>query len=165
MMLKKLFKKKNDTTVTLYSPVDGEVISLTDVPDPVFSEKMMGDGIAVKPVNGTIVAPIEGKVVQVFPTKHAVGIQTNNGLEILIHIGLETVGMQGEGFESFVEVEDVVKVGDKLITFNKNLVNEMAASDIVPIVITNTTDMKSIQPVEKGEVRAGQDVILTIVVK
>ncbi|MFD1168550.1 PTS sugar transporter subunit IIA [Oceanobacillus caeni] len=164
-MLKKLFKKKNDTTVTLYSPVDGEVISLTDVPDPVFSEKMMGDGIAVKPVNGTIVAPIEGKVVQVFPTKHAVGIQTNNGLEILIHIGLETVGMQGEGFESFVEVEDVVKVGDKLITFNKNLVNEMAASDIVPIVITNTTDMKSIQPVEKGEVRAGQDVILTIVVK
>lgn len=160
-MLSKLFGKK-ETKVTIYSPVDGEIIPLSDVPDPVFSQKMMGDGAAIKPLNGTVVSPIEGKIVQVFPTKHAVGLQTKNGVEILIHIGLETVGMNGEGFEAHAATGDSVKPGDKLITFDPELVREKAASDIIPIVITNTDQMQSITKNDKPSVRAGQDELLIV---
>lgn len=160
-MLSKLFGKKNNK-VTIFSPVDGEIVPLSEVPDPVFSEKMMGDGVAIKPSNGTVVSPIEGKVVQVFPTKHAVGLETKSGVEILIHIGLETVGMNGEGFEAHVDAGDAVKPGDKLITFDQGLVNEKAKSDVIPVIITNTDQMKAIDKVEKQSVRAGQDEVLVI---
>ncbi|MFP3490142.1 PTS glucose transporter subunit IIA, partial [Staphylococcus sp. SIMBA_130] len=85
------------------------------VPDPVFSEKMMGDGVAIKPTNGEVVSPVIGEIIQVFPTKHAVGIRAENGAEIFIHIGLETVSLDGEGFTSYVGEGDQVKQGDKLI--------------------------------------------------
>ncbi|WP_449620987.1 PTS sugar transporter subunit IIA [Robertmurraya sp. Marseille-Q9965] len=160
-MLSKLFGKKNNK-VTIFSPVDGEIVPLSEVPDPVFAEKMMGDGVAIKPSNGTVVSPIEGKVVQVFPTKHAVGLETKSGVEILIHIGLETVGMGGEGFEAHVEAGATVKPGDKLITFDQALVNEKAKSDVIPVIITNTDQMKTIEKVGTQSVRAGQDEVLSI---
>ncbi|TKC17121.1 PTS sugar transporter subunit IIA [Robertmurraya kyonggiensis] len=160
-MLSKLFGKKNNK-VTIFSPVDGEIVLLSEVPDPVFAEKMMGDGVAIKPSNGIVVSPIEGKVVQVFPTKHAVGLETKSGVEILIHIGLETVGMEGEGFEAHVEAGATVKLGDKLITFNQALVNKKAKSDVIPVIITNTDQMKTIEKVGAQSVRAGQDEVLSI---
>lgn len=160
-MLSKLFGKKNNKVI-IFSPVDGEIVPLSEVPDPVFAEKMMGDGVAIKPSNGTVVSPIEGKVVQVFPTKHAVGLETKSGVEILIHIGLETVGMGGEGFEAHVEAGATVKLGDKLITFDQALVNEKAKSDVIPVIITNTDQMKTIEKVGAQSVRAGQDEVLSI---
>jgi len=91
---------------------------LEEVPDPVFAQKMMGDGIAIEPTEGTVVSPVNGEIVQFFPTKHAIGIKSETGVEVLIHVGLETVGMKGEGFEGLVEVGDKVKVGTPLLTFD-----------------------------------------------
>ena len=113
-MLKKLFgfgKNQDDVKEeVIYSPVDGELMDMTDVPDPVFSQKMMGDGVAVKPKNGTIVSPVDGEIIQLFHTKHAIGIRTLSGLELLIHIGLETVGLNGEGFEAHIKEGDKVTI-------------------------------------------------------
>ncbi|WP_335871703.1 PTS sugar transporter subunit IIA [Bacillus sp. 2205SS5-2] len=164
-MFKKLFgsKEKPIVSVEFMSPLNGDCLSLTEVPDPVFSQKMMGDGVAILPSEGKVVSPVEGEVIQVFPTKHAIGLKAKNGAEILIHIGLETVSMNGEGFETFVEQGDSVEVGDVLVEFDMNLVNEKAKSTISPIIITNG-DQVEIKLKASGEysVRAGETPLLTL---
>src|SRR5690625_772749 len=113
MMLKSLFGKKEDqNSLTIYAPVSGETVLLENVSDPVFSEKMMGEGMAIIPDHDIVFAPVEGKVVQLSPSKHAVGMKASNGAEILIHIGLETVSLGGEGFTAHVQEGDHVKPGD-----------------------------------------------------
>ncbi|RKQ30268.1 PTS sugar transporter subunit IIA [Oceanobacillus halophilus] len=162
-MFGKLFKKKEEVTeVSLVAPVTGEFVALEDVPDPVFSQKMMGDGFAIKPTNGEAVAPVDGKIMQVFPTKHAVGLLADNGAEILIHIGLETVSLDGEGFTAHVSEGDRVKQGDKLISFDRNVIGEKAKSTVTPVIITNTDDMSEITVMDKSQVTAGQDSVLTV---
>ncbi|MCM3398681.1 PTS glucose transporter subunit IIA [Oceanobacillus profundus] len=162
-MFGKLFKKKEEVTdVSINAPVSGEVVALEEVPDPVFSEKMMGDGVAIKPTNGEVVSPVIGEIIQVFPTKHAVGIRAENGAEILIHIGLETVSLDGEGFTSYVGEGDQVKQGDKLIHFDMDIIREKAKSTVTPIIITNTDDMSNIEAKTIKEVIAGQDEILQV---
>lgn len=135
-MFKKLFKSK-PRVVEIFSPLNGEIINITEVPDPVFSEKMVGEGFAVIPKDGKLVSPVKGKVVQVFPTGHAIGIETVEGLEILIHIGLETVKLNGEGFEIKVKAGDFVEVGDHLLNFDINFIEENNKEIITPVVITN----------------------------
>ncbi|PTL40426.1 PTS sugar transporter subunit IIA [Alkalicoccus saliphilus] len=176
-MLKKLFgldKKEKKQEVEMpeadgkdvfHSPANGEVVALSEVPDPTFAEKMMGDGVAVKPSDGTIVAPVHGEIMQLFPTKHAVGIKTVNGMEVLIHIGIETVNMQGEGFKAFVEQGDKVAVGDKLIEFDPDLVNEKAESTITPVIITNGDAVASMDKQENQTATAGETVIMTVTSK
>ncbi|WP_085506372.1 PTS sugar transporter subunit IIA [Thalassobacillus devorans] len=139
-MLKNLFKK-NTGELKIYAPLEGKVVDLNEVPDPVFAERMMGEGVAIEPVNGEVVSPVDGEIVQLFHTNHAVGIKTKSGVEVLVHIGLETVSMEGEGFEGHVKAGDKVKTGDKLITFDMNLVQEKAKSTITPIIITNYNDV------------------------
>src|SRR5699024_6981164 len=106
-------------------PVDGKLVSLEEVPDPVFSEKMMGDGIAVRPTSDEVLSPCDGKIVQVFPTKHAVGIQTANGADVLIHVGLETVELNGEGFTSFVDEGDQVNKVINLLSLIRAILPKM----------------------------------------
>ncbi|MDQ0217961.1 PTS glucose transporter subunit IIA [Peribacillus cavernae] len=159
-MFKKLFGKKTEEIVT--SPVTGKLVQLEDVPDPVFSERMMGDGLAIEPAEGVVVAPLDAKVLQVFPTKHAVGLQTDNGIEILIHIGLETVSLNGEGFESFVKVGDKVKKGDKLVTFDLAIIKEKAKSTVTPIIITNGDLAESIDKTTEVQLKRGETPLLTI---
>ncbi|MEC5423975.1 PTS glucose transporter subunit IIA [Virgibacillus sp. C22-A2] len=162
-MFKKMFKKKEEVTdVSIHAPVNGILISLEDVPDPVFSQKMMGNGIAVKPTDGVIVALVEGKVIQVFPTKHAIGIKAVNGAEILIHIGLDTVNLEGEGFIAHVQEGNSIKVGDKLITFDLDIISEKTKSILTPVIITNTDDMEVIRLSEIKKVTAAQDEILFV---
>lgn len=162
-MFGKLFKKKEEVKdISLVAPVSGELVTLEGVPDPVFSKKMMGDGIAIKPSNGEVLSPIDGKVVQVFPTKHAVGLLAENGAEILIHIGLETVSLNGEGFTAYVGEGDQVKKGDKLIQFDMDVVREKAKNTVIPIIITNTDDMSYIKAKGNAQVTAGQDEILAV---
>lgn len=162
-MFKNLFKsKKEENNLTIYAPIDGELVQLEEVPDPVFSEKMMGDGVALKPANGTVVSPVKGEVIQVFPTKHAVGIRAENGAEILIHIGLETVHLKGEGFTAHVQEGDTINIGDKLIHFDFDIIQEKASSTISPVLITNTDDMREITAGDKHTVRAGEDEILFV---
>lgn len=166
-MLKKLFGKKTEkqTEETVYAPLTGRLLNLEDVPDPVFSQKMMGDGMAIEPSEGILVSPVEGEIIQLFHTKHAIGIKSQTGIEILLHIGLETVAMNGEGFEAFVKEGDKVKPGDKLITFDLNLIKEKAASTITPIIITNGDIIENVQKSPLGEVKGGSDKVFEIKVK
>ena len=110
-----LFKNKE---ISLIKPIEGKIIKITKVEDPAFSQKMLGDGFAIEPTKGEVKSPVDGKIVQKFPTNHALGIETKEGIEILIHVGINTVELKGEGFKSFVKVGDKVKKGDKLLEFD-----------------------------------------------
>lgn len=137
-MLKGLFKKKNITQIEeIFAPLYGDIIPLSKVPDPVFSKKMMGDGIAIIPKSGKVVSPVNGQVIQVFPTKHAIGIRSERGLELLIHIGLETVELNGEGFEVLVNTDESIKVGDPLVKVNLEYLKSKNKDIVTPIIITN----------------------------
>ncbi|HBC4518432.1 TPA: PTS transporter subunit IIABC [Staphylococcus aureus] len=120
----------------VHAPLTGEVTPLSEAPDQVFSEKMMGDGIAIKPSQGEVRAPFNGKVQMIFPTKHAIGLVSDSGLELLIHIGLDTVKLNGEGFTLHVEEGQEVKQGDLLINFDLDYIRNHAKSDITPIIVT-----------------------------
>ncbi|MFV0498687.1 MAG: glucose PTS transporter subunit IIA [Bacilli bacterium] len=124
----------------LSSPVSGKIISLTDVNDPIFSEKMLGDGIAILPQNGTVVAPCNGEIVSIYPTKHAICIKSDYGVEILIHIGIDTVNLNGNGFEAFIKDGDVIKMGDKLVDVDLNVVKNKGFDPIICMVVTNSTE-------------------------
>jgi sugar PTS system EIIA component len=157
-MLGKLFGKKAKAEFEeVYSPLEGEVVSLNQVPDPVFAQKMMGDGIALIPSSGQLVSPVEGKIVQVIHTKHAVGLKSVNGLEILIHVGLETVELKGEGFEVLVQEGQSVKVGDPLLNFDIPFLQSQNKEIITPIVVTNTDEkLDYIAQKANGAVKRGE---------
>ncbi|RDI43084.1 PTS sugar transporter subunit IIA [Falsibacillus pallidus] len=166
-MLNKLFgiKGEADKNVDLFAPMSGKILPLEEVPDPVFSQRMMGDGFAIEPSEGVAVAPFDGTVIQLFPTKHAIGLKAENGAEVLIHIGLETVSMNGEGFEAMVSEGDKVKKGDSLVTFDIQLINEKASSVISPIIVTNGDDIEVLNMREVDHVKAGSDAVMDITVK
>lgn len=165
-MLKKLFGKKEvKREEDVIAPLTGTVCQLEEVPDPVFAEKMMGEGIAIDPSDGMVVAPFDGEVIQVFPTKHAIGLKGETGLELLIHIGLETVSLDGEGFETFVRQGDRVKRGDKLISFNMDIIEEKASSTITPIIMTKGDDIEHFEITKEGKVTAGESKLIEVHMK
>lgn len=144
------------------SPLEGKILPITEVPDQVFSGKMMGDGFAVEPINGTVVSPVNGKIINVFPTKHAIGIESDGGREILIHFGIDTVKLKGEGFESFVNEGDIIEQGQELMKVNLEFVKENTPSVITPIVFTNLAEGESIHLEKTGNVSKGEEDIITI---
>lgn len=160
-MFKKLFGKK-ETAETLIAPLNGEVVALSEVPDPTFSEKMLGDGIAIIPTEGRVVSPVNGEIITVFPTKHAIGIRSEQGAEILIHIGLETVQMQGEGFKEHIKEGDRVKTGQLLMEFSLDLVREKAKSTITPVIITNLDQILSVQPSLTSDAKSGETPVMKV---
>ena len=137
-MFKGLFKKKqpNDQDPMLV-PLKGKVINLEAVPDPVFAEKMMGDGFAIDPADGTIVSPIDGEVITIFPTKHAISLKSKQGREILIHVGLETVQLNGDGFTPLVMDGQKIKKGQELLKVDFDAIKEKVPSILTPVVFTN----------------------------
>ena len=139
---------------------DGQVIDLADVKDPVFSQKMMGDGFAVEPENGKIYSPVSGTVTSVFPSKHAIGLVTDNGLEVLVHIGLETVSLEGKPFEVHVSEGQKVAAGDLLVTADLEAIKEAGRETSTIVVFTNAAAIKSVT-VEK----LGQSSAKTVVAK
>lgn len=156
-MFKKLFgKEAKNARETWVSPLSGKVISIEDVPDPMFAEKMLGDGIAIDPLEGHVVSPVEGEIVQVFPTKHAVGIKSEGGVEILIHIGLETVELKGEHFEGHVKAGDHVQAGDLLITFDYEEVKQKVKSVISPVIITDSARVSNLKMEKEIQVVSGK---------
>ena len=116
------FKKKEKEEFKIVAPVDGDLILLGNVPDEMFSQKIMGDGFAVNPENGSVVAPISGVAETVFPTGHAVGITSPDGVECIVHIGLDTVELDGEGFTPKIKQGDKVKAGQPIVEFDKELI-------------------------------------------
>lgn len=149
-----------ESEILIYAPMSGDVVPLDKVPDPTFSQKMMGDGIAIDATDGKVVAPVDGEVVQLFPTKHAIGLVTDSGLELLIHIGIDTVKLDGEGFEAHVQQGDKVKIGDPLITFDVDLIKKKAESHITPIIVTNGDQFEPLEKTEEKEVIALDSVLL-----
>ncbi len=137
-MFKGLFKKKqpNDQDPMLV-PLKGKVVNLEAVPDPVFAEKMMGDGFAIDPADGTIVSPIDGEVITIFPTKHAISLKSKQGREILIHVGLETVQLNGDGFTPLVMDGQKIKKGQELLKVDFDAIKEKVPSILTPVVFTN----------------------------
>lgn len=151
-----LFSKK----IEIVAPMSGELIDISSVEDITFAQKMLGDGVAIVPVNGKLVAPADGKIIQVFHTKHALGIDVN-GVEILIHVGMNTVELQGEGFTAHVQEGDKVSKGDLLLEIDLPLLREKGYPTETPIVITNMKIVKSLDK-KLGTVVAGQDVIMEL---
>ncbi|GAA0597489.1 hypothetical protein GCM10009001_12080 [Virgibacillus siamensis] len=145
----------------ILAPLSGTIKSLEDVPDPTFSQKMMGDGLAIDPTDGKVIAPLDGEIVQIFPTKHAVGILSDEGTEVLIHIGLDTVNLDGEGFEAHVKQGDKVKAGDPLVTFDVEFVRKKAAGVITPVIITNGEQVGFLEKTNEAIAVAGDTVLLT----
>lgn len=125
------------STEGFISPMTGKIIPINEVPDPVFADKMMGDGFAIDPTEGVVVSPVNGEIVNLFPTKHAIGIRSESGREILIHIGIDTVQLKGEGFTAKVAQGEHVKAGQELVIFDLGFVKQRAKSMITPIVFTN----------------------------
>ena len=147
------------TDETILSPIVGSIVDLKDVNDPVFSSNAMGQGIAVKPSEGVVYAPADAEVTIAFATGHAYGLKTENGAEILIHVGIDTVSMNGEGFNQQVAQGDKVKAGDVLGTFDATKIAAAGLDDTTMVSVTNTADYVSVTPVAEGAVTKGEAVI------
>ena len=141
-------------TEAIETVADGEVVKLEDVKDPVFSQKMMGDGFAVEPANGQIVSPVAGKVTSVFPTKHALGLVTESGLEVLVHIGLDTVSLEGKPFTVKVEEGQTVAAGDLLVEADLDAIREAGRATSTVVVFTNGAAIKSVTLTQTGQLPA-----------
>lgn len=150
---------KSGKDIIIYSPVKGRAVELEAVGDGVFSSRMLGDGIAVEPALGRVVAPVSGTVNTVFETKHAIGITSDSGVEILIHIGLDTVQLNGKYFTAYVKDGDQVNTGDLLVEFDMESIRQEGYAVITPVIITNTTDYKAVMPVTSGPVEEKEEII------
>ncbi|NQN67740.1 PTS transporter subunit EIIC [Streptococcus suis] len=144
------------------SPLIGKVVKLEDVPDAVFASGAMGKGIAIDPLDGILVSPAKAEVTLVFPTKHAIGLRTENGAELLIHIGMDTVSLAGKGFESFVQVGDQVEAGQKLLEFDLHQIKAADLPVITPIIVTNTADYEDILVTQESQINSGDYLLTTV---
>lgn len=149
-------------TTSLVSPEDGVAMPLSEVKDDVFSSGAMGKGIAIEPSTGILHAPADGKIIMTFKTGHAIGMKTNDGAEVLMHIGMDTVNLQGKGFKTLVKKDQAVKAGDELVKFDIDAIKKAGYSVTTPIVITNSKDYEDIKQIATGEVKAGQKVLSLI---
>lgn len=152
-------KKKGEV---LGAPIEGKVIALSEVNDPTFAEEMLGKGAAIIPTVGKVVAPMDGTIAMVFDTKHAISMTSESGIEILIHIGLDTVSLKGEPFTAHVASGDQVKAGDLLLEFDIEAIKAAGLDTVSPIVICNTPDYSEINASVGKDVKTLEEV-LTIV--
>jgi len=154
------FNKKKKSDLKLIAPATGKAIDLSEVPDPVFAQKMAGDGIAIDVTGDTIVAPADGTLTLVFKTKHAFALTLNNGIELLVHIGLDTVSLDGEGFEQLAQEGISVKAGTPIIKINRDFILEKGFSLITPVLVTNPDIVSELSTSINRDVIAGQDEII-----
>lgn len=160
--LKKLNKRKEIQISEIqkdmiYAPVRGKIIPLEEVEDAVFSQKIMGDGVGIEPEEGYLYAPANGKVSVIFPTKHVIGIEAENGAGIIMHVGIDTVNLKGNGFEVLVEPEQDVKAGELLMKFNLEIIREKYKATVM-VVVENSDTMKC-NIIPKEEVEEGGELI------
>ena len=151
-----IFKKSVEV---IKYPIEGTRIPLTSVPDEVFSKKMLGDGTAILPQGSVVSAPCNCEVIQIFPTNHAIGLLTEKGIELLIHIGIDTVELKGNGFKRIASVGDKLKTGDPIVEIDKDVILQQGKKLETPIIITNMEIVKSI------DTETGDDDILVVVLK
>lgn len=152
-----LFKKEG----TLVAPISGKTVDITTVPDAVFAEKMAGDGLAIDPTGDTVVAPADGELTMLFGTKHAFGMTLDKGVQILVHIGLDTVSLNGEGFTALKNQGDMVKKGEPIVKIDRELIQSKGLSLITPVVFTDMDVLKSFEAQLGIDVTAGETTVLT----
>jgi PTS system glucose-specific IIC component len=157
-----MFKLFKNNKVGFLNPIAGEVIDMTKVPDDVFAGKMMGDGFAVIPKDNQVYSPIDGTILKVFKTKHALLIKGDSGLEIILHIGIGTVELKGEGFTIHVEDGAQVKAGDHVATVDLDYLTSMEKSTVTPVVITNMEKVKNMD-ISFGE-KSSKEEVCTVAV-
>lgn len=143
----------------MISPIRGQVIPLSEVQDEAFASEALGKGFAIDPTEGKVVAPFDGRVAAIFPTKHAIGLVSETGVEILIHIGLNTVELNGKYFEALVEADEVVKKGQPILNFDLEKIQAAGYVTQVPIVVTNTPQYSSIETIKIGQTDCNQDIL------
>ena len=153
---------EDSTIKTVAAPITGTLVHLEDLADESFKSKKMGEGIAIQPEDGKVVSPVDGEVVSLFPTKHAIGIRSKEGIEILIHIGMDTVNLNGKYFKAYVKEHDQVKKGDLLIEMDIAGLKKENVEITTPVIITNTKDYLDVFATSAKEVKAG-DKLLTII--
>lgn len=146
----------------IVSPMIGQVVKLENVPDEVFASGAMGKGSAIDPADGTVVAPAAGEITLVFPTGHAIGMRTENGAEILIHVGMDTVSLAGKGFNTFVQVGDKVDAGQKLLEFDLATIREANLPVISPVIVTNSTEFEDVLTTQNARVNIGDYLLTTL---
>lgn len=149
--------KKVVKTIMIASPFDGNAAELETAPDEGFAGKMMGDGAVVEPLEDTVKAPVDATVSFIFPTRHAIGLETEDGMEILLHIGIDTVKLDGNGFEALVEEGAKVKKGDALMKIDRDYIKSHAPSLVSPVLCTDLSDNQKIRIVKTGKIKAGED--------
>ena len=154
----KFFKGKDKGNL-IYAPCKGRVVPLAEVPDPVFADKVLGDGFAVIPADGRIYAPADGEVAMVFDTLHAITLTSSSGTEILIHIGLDTVTLKGAPFTAHVAAGDQVKKGDLLMDVDLDKITGAGLNTVTPVLICNTDDYGKISLKKEGEVSLDEAVL------
>ena len=157
--IRKILGKKEKTVITLASPVEGKVIPLSEVADPTFAEEMLGTGVAILPERGRVVSPVKGTVVQVFDTGHAVTLVSDEGVEVLIHIGLDTVQLNGEPFTKVAKDGQSVNIQDVLIEFDKSAIITAGYETITPVVICNSGDYQQFERASEQLVKEGDKLI------
>lgn len=154
------FKKKKVKELVLGAPVKGKAVPLSDVSDPTFGEGMLGKGIAIVPEEGKFYAPASGTIEMVFNTLHAISMTTDAGAEVLIHVGIDTVQMDGEGFKGYVKAGDKVEKGDLILEVDLDKVKAAGYDTITPMLICNTDDYAEVAGLSGKDVEAGDDVIV-----
>lgn len=159
-----IFKKKEKTIVTIYSPMNGKVIELKEVPDEAFAQKMVGDGCAIEPDKGIICSPIDGQLMNIFPTNHAIIFETIDGLEMIIHFGIDTVKLDGKGFQKLRE-PGPIKIGDEIIKYDLDDIKNGVPSTRSPIIINNMEKVEKIEVLSLGKVIKIGEPIMKITLK
>ena len=150
------------TDEVIQSPMHGEVLSLTEVNDETFASQLMGNGIAIVPSSNQVVSPVNGTVESIFRTNHAIGIKSSSGAEVLIHVGLNTVELDGKFFDAKVKTNDKISVGDLLLEFDREAILEAGYDLTTPVIITNSEDYSAIESTSAGPVRISEKLINTM---
>ena len=153
--------KKDTGTIEIIAPLSGEIVYIEDVPDVVFADKIVGDGIAIKPTGNKLVAPVDGTIGKSFESNHAFSIEADCGVELFVHFGIDTVELKGEGFKRIAEEGQRVKVGDTVIEFDLPLLEEKAKSTLTPVVISNMDEIKELIKLS-GSVTVGETPVIRI---
>lgn len=162
--LKKSMGLSADEGVLIKAPLTGEIVPIEDVPDPVFADKVVGDGIAINPTGNRMVAPCDGTIGKIFETNHAFSMETADGVELFVHFGIDTVELKGEGFKRIASEGQDVKAGETIIEVDLEFLRKNAKSVITPVVISNMDDVASLDKAS-GAVEAGRDTLLSLRMK
>ncbi|MDE6950760.1 MAG: PTS glucose transporter subunit IIA [Lachnospiraceae bacterium] len=153
------FLKGKNKEIMIGSPVKGKAVSVSEVNDPTFAEEILGKGVAIIPEDGKVCAPAAGEIGMVFDTLHAFSMTTKEGVELLVHIGLETVGLKGKGFEAHAKAGDKVEKGDLIITADLDVIKGEGLDTIIPVIVCNTDEYKEVESLAGKDVVAGDDIL------